>query len=352
MIKPKQKIAVVLSGGGAKGAYEAGALAAIVRKTKAIHVITGASIGAINAAVFAWEYEKTGDMIYAAEKVKTAWSELDNLFRFSFWRIAGQSIYSFIRTGSPLNFPSLVSNKQIKAKLKELIPTDVKISDLKRIELAINATCLTEGKTVSFTRDNDAYLYEAVLASSCIPLIFKTCSIDDGFYVDGGVFNNTPLRDAIAAQATDIFVVELKPKTKDLYLETIPTSENYNSVYQVGSRMVELITDKIMYEDLKNARKINDIIDVIMALQASGTNTALVRKLKNSIGYAKNGKIKRHVNFYEIAPSKRLDPPGTLGFDQKGALLDIMRLGNEDARKQLAGYWHLLNDNYVDIIPV
>lgn len=55
----ERKVTVVLSGGGAKGAYEVGALRSIVRRTQEIHVMTGASIGAINAGVFAWEYKKT-----------------------------------------------------------------------------------------------------------------------------------------------------------------------------------------------------------------------------------------------------------------------------------------------------
>ena len=152
MSRAKRKVAVVLSGGGAKGAYEAGALSTIVRRTQDIHVMTGASIGAINAAVFALEYERTGDMISAAETVKSIWSELDGLFKFSFLRIIGEVLRSYLTTRSPVNFPSLVDNTKIQNKLKELIPDDVKISDIKRIELAINATCLTEGKTVSFTR--------------------------------------------------------------------------------------------------------------------------------------------------------------------------------------------------------
>ena len=335
MRQTKRKIAVVLSGGGAKGAYEAGALASIVKNTQDIHVMTGASIGAINAAVFAWEYEKTGDMIKAAKKVKSTWLELGDLFTISFWRIACQAIRSFIETRNPLNFKSAVDNTKIRRKLKDLIPEDIKISDLKRIELAINATCLTEGKTVSFTRDNDAYLCEAVLASSSIPLVFETQTINGGFYVDGGVFNNTPLRDALMAQATDVFVVELKPKTKDLYMETIQDASEFNSIYQVGGRMVELITDKIMYEDLKNARKINEIIDVILALEASGANPQVIKNLKKSIGYEKNGQVKRHVNFYEIAPSKRLEPPGTLGFEKTDAIKQIIRLGERDAEEQL-----------------
>lgn len=168
MRQKKRKVAVVLSGGGAKGAYEAGALASVVRKTKDIHVMTGASIGAINAAVFAWEYEQTGDMIQAVETVKSTWSELGDLFTVSLWRIAGLALRSYWKTGNPLNFASAVDNTTIRRKLKELIPEDLKISDLKRIELAINATCLTGGKTVSFSRDNDAYLYEAVFVISHI----------------------------------------------------------------------------------------------------------------------------------------------------------------------------------------
>lgn len=335
MSSMKRKVAVVLSGGGAKGAYEAGALKSIVRSTQDIHIMTGASIGAINAAVFAWEYEKTNDMFAAAEKVKSTWSELDGLFKLSAWSIVLKVIRSWFDTRSPVNFPAFVDNTLIREKVKDLIPPHVKISDIKRIELAINATCLTSGKTVSFTRDNDAYLYEAVLASSCIPLIFETQVIKEGYYVDGGIFNNTPLRDALIAQATDVIVVELKPRTKDLYFETIHDLAPFGNVYQVGSRMIEMITDKIMYEDLKNARRINDIIDVVQALERAGENREIIDNLKNSIGYQRNGQVKRHVNFHEIAPSKRLVPPGTLGFENKSAIEEIIRLGERDAEEQL-----------------
>lgn len=331
------KVAVVLSGGGAKGAYAAGALGAIARRTEEIHIMTGASVGAINAALFAWHYEQNGDLIAAAEAVKAAWLDCDALFKISFWRIVAQIFCSYLRTRSPLNFASLVDTTRVKRQIQQLIPKDLKISDLTRIELAINATCLTEGKTVSFTRKNDAYLWQAVLASCSIPLLFETQCLGGGFYVDGGLFNNTPLRDALVAQATDVFVVELKPKAKEVYLKTIHDTGPYSSIAQVGGRMAELITDKIMYEDLKKARKINEIIDIILALEASGTHPHIVANLKKSIGYQKNGTIKRHVNFYEVAPSKRLEPPGTLGFHQTEVLRKIIRLGEMEAKEQLQG---------------
>ncbi len=110
----------------------------------------------------------------------------------------------------------------------------------------------------------------------------------------------------------------------------------FDNVYEVGSRLLELIADKIMYEDLRNARKVDDIIDVILALEATGGDRRVVENLKKSIGYEKNGRIKRHINFYEIAPSKRLEPPGTLGFDKKDAIAEIIRFGEYDAEEQLA----------------
>ena len=87
-----------------------------------------------------------------------------------------------------------------------------------------------------------------------------------------------------------------------------------------------MIMDKIMYEDLKNARKINSIIDVIKALESTGENKKLVKNLKASIGYDKNGQVKRKVEFYEIAPTVSLDPPGTLGFKDLEAIKKIMHI--------------------------
>lgn len=334
MVKNK-KLAVVLSGGGAKGAYEAGALVAIAKAQKRIDVITGASIGAINAALLAWEYEKSGDLLAATEKVRETWLSFDSLFKLSGWHLFKEMLVSLLKTGSPLNFDSFVDNKIIRAKLAELIPPKLKISDLKAMEVYINTTSLTSGKTVSFSASNDAYLYDAVLASSAIPLLFAAQNIAKSFYVDGGIFNNTPLRDAIMAQATDIYVVELKPLKTEDYFETIYDAREYQAVPRVGTRLLELILDKIMYDDLKNAKKINNIIDVIIALEETGGNAPLLAKLKESIGYEKNGHIKHRVNFCEIAPSERLDPPGTLGFDNKEALQKIMAMGEEDAKAAL-----------------
>lgn len=63
------------------------------------------------------------------------------------------------------------------------------------------------------------------------------------------------------AQATVVFVAELKPKNKDLYIEEIQTSVKFDNVCEVGSHLLELIA-----EDLT----VDEIIDVLLALEATG----------------------------------------------------------------------------------
>jgi predicted acylesterase/phospholipase RssA len=178
-------------------------------------------------------------------------------------------------------------------------------------------------------------LGEAVLASSAIPLLLPPRKIGGRYYVDGGVFNNTPLRDAILARAREIIVVSLKPKTKQRCLEEI----EFSGVYQVGARLLELIGDKLMYEDMKRAKRVNEVLEIISALKEAGNNPRLVESLKKAIGYEQDGRVKREVRIYEIFPSRNLEPPGTLGFHHREAILEIMRLGAEDATRQLAGFF-------------
>lgn len=333
------KVAIVLSGGGAKGAYEAGALLPIVQRTQDVHIVTGASIGAINAAVFASTYEDTGDILQAADAVKRAWFEIGPLFKFDLQSIGRNMMSGFLGAGGPINvrrffnFPALVDTTAIKNKINELLP-DCRISDITSIELAVNATNLTTGGTVTFTSENDAPLREAVLASSCLPILFPPVAMADGHFVDGGVFNNTPLKDALVLGATDVFIVGLKPKETVTYFETIVDQDPFANIFDTATRLAELILDKIMYEDLKNARRINKVVAVIHELEKHGDSEAL-RNLKQAIGYEKGDRTKKHVNFHDIAPDDRLDPPGTLGFDQRDALHALIERGEEDAREQL-----------------
>lgn len=127
--------------------------------------------------LFAWEYEQTGDLVAAAETVKSTWLELGGLFEISRLRVILQALTAWINKGSSLHIESIVDNTKIKDKIKQLIPSHLRISDLKRIELAINATCLITGKTVAFTRENDTYICCAVLASGSLTFIFETQAI-------------------------------------------------------------------------------------------------------------------------------------------------------------------------------
>ena len=219
--------------------------------------------------------------------------------------------------------------------VNKILP-DIKIKDLKHIDLAITATDLNRGSSVSFNRYNDCSLRDAVLASICLPALFPTKKIYDTYFVDGGIFNNTPLRDALMLGSKNIIVVELKPKEKETYLREIQTNKKYKNVYDVTLRLLELALDRMMYEDVKKAKKLNKIIRCIRKLEKLKAEPELIQELKESINYEKNNRIKSIVRINEIAPSKRLEPPGTLGFDDIESIRKTMDLGKKDALTQLA----------------
>ncbi len=139
--------------------------------------------------------------------MRDSWFSVDSLFKVSIAGILLNTLAARIKYGSWLSLTSVVTNKKIVETVNRLIP-DKRISDIKRIDLAINATDLSKGRTVTFCRENDASLRDAVLASSCIPVLFPTKKILDDFSIDGGVFNNTPLKDVLVLGATDVFTTD------------------------------------------------------------------------------------------------------------------------------------------------
>lgn len=334
-----RRVALVLSGGGAKAAYEAGALLPIVRKAGRVDIVSGVSTGAINAAVLACTFEQTGNWAKSALAVRRVWAEIGPLFRFELGSVFRKMIGSIVTSDGPFslksffNFPSLVDVAAVRQKVDEIIP-DWRFTDLSRIDLAVAATDLTRGRSVSFDKGNDAPIRQAVLASSCFPVLFPPVEIAGRLHIDGGIFNNTPVKTALLSKATDVFVVGVKPVDSGVQLDSVDADVTYATLFDVGVRLLELILDRLMFEDLANARKHNELIAVIREMESRGED-GLVDRLKAAIEYDEYGDSLHPVNFYDVAPAEPLDPPGTLGFDDEDALQRLIDMGEQDATEQL-----------------
>jgi NTE family protein len=158
------KIGLVLSGGGIRGIAHLGILKALINAGIKFSHISGTSAGAIAGAFYAAGIDpEEGLNIFLKTK-----------------------LLRFVRPA--MGALGLINIERTADLLKQYFPED-QIETLK-IPLTIAATNFSEGKLVYFT---EGPLIRAILASSCIPGIFKPIMINNQMYVDGGILNNFPI---------------------------------------------------------------------------------------------------------------------------------------------------------------
>jgi NTE family protein len=163
----KKKIAVVLSGGGAKGLAHVGVIRELLKYNVEIDFITGTSMGAIVGAIYALE----GNLDLIEKHLKYKTRDLITFRDFSF------------------SLKGLFKGIVIEELLRGIYGTST-FQDTK-IPLIINAVDLETGKEVVFKEGN---LIDAVRASMSIPVVFAPKKIKGKYYVDGGLLDNIPYK--------------------------------------------------------------------------------------------------------------------------------------------------------------
>jgi len=227
-------LALVLSGGGARAAYQAGVVAAIAERAPDLRVpvLTGVSAGAINTISLA---SHAGGFRESAAALRDEWSRLtieqvyrvqvENVWRsVARWlgrRLRGREREVVVRglfDMSPLS--TFLSGR------RDLANIDAKIErgDLRAV--ALSATCYGTGETVTFIQGapdvpvwrraqrravREALTWDHVLASSAIPLLFPAVEIGQAFYGDGSVRQAAPLAPAIHLGAGRILAIGMRP---------------------------------------------------------------------------------------------------------------------------------------------
>jgi NTE family protein len=243
--------ALVLGGGGAKGAYEAGALYHFVGERK-IHydIITGTSVGALNGTLLA-QFPK-GREGEAAEELKKLWFSLDTpmIYRKWYWGL----LWFLPIFWKPSAFTSAPLRKLVYEKLRV---RDVKDSGKK---LRVGATSLTTGERRIWTEES-ADLAEGVLASSAFPGGFEPVVSGGEVYLDDGLREITPIGEAVSAGATRVDVISLDT-------ERLRTGFVEGSVIKGAPRVLEAMLHEIDVWDYKGAELYNDIIELACLLPA------------------------------------------------------------------------------------
>lgn len=181
----KKKIGLALSGGSVLGTAHIGSLRALEENGIRPDYIAGTSIGAFVGAFYAFGF--SCDEI---EKIALEFKWLD---------IVDLSLSKY----------ALLSNGKMEKLIKKHLG-DRQIEEAK-IPLAIVATDIAKGKKVVFKKGP---VSKAVMASTCIPGIFKPVEIEKKVLVDGGVLENLPVKTVKKMGAEHIIAIDLNAKHK------------------------------------------------------------------------------------------------------------------------------------------
>ena len=255
--------ALVLQGGGALGAYQAGAFAALDEAGFSFDWIAGISIGAINAALICGNREK--DRLTA---LATFWDTITGNLAVTtpFWLPAGRRAFSelaaaevtmagapgFFRPRLPSAFwpfgpaPALsfYDTSPLEATLNELVDFDYLNAEGPR--LCVGATNVETGNFTYFDSRTTRIDARHIMASGALPPGFPPVEIDGRFYWDGGLVSNTPLQyvmeHAEGDQPLCVFQVDLFNARGGLPADVIEVQQRQKDI-QYSSR-TRLTTDR------------------------------------------------------------------------------------------------------------
>lgn len=196
---PPVKRALVLSGGGGRGAYQVGVWRRLQEVGWQPDLVCGTSIGSLNGALIC-----SG---YTADRMEHLWKTMHNkkVFSLSLWGRLKYWIHRWL--GRHPNWPALMESDA----LRELLTTTIDVHDIRRNSprLVVSATNIRRAMVEYFTGEQLDIVH--LVASCSIPLVFPWCEIEGEYYWDGGVLANTPVFPALEAGASDILVVMLSP---------------------------------------------------------------------------------------------------------------------------------------------
>lgn len=227
--KSRKTLNLALQGGGAHGAFTWGVLDRLLDEDGlTLEGISGTSAGAMNAAMLAIGYERDGPA-GAKAMLEEFWRAVSDAGRFSPlqrglfdglvgnpWNLDYSPAFQFFdamtRAVSPYQFNPMDLNP-----LRDVLARVIDEGELRacrRIRLFVCATNVRTGKARIFA-DDDLSI-DALLASACLPTVYRAVEIDGEAYWDGGYMGNPALYPLIYnCSSPDIAIVQINPLTRE-----------------------------------------------------------------------------------------------------------------------------------------
>lgn len=225
----KPCLAFVLGGGGARGAYQIGAVRALFEAGLTPDLLVGTSIGAANAAALAlWGNDLTA--VHALELAYDKAADADmldtNLTRLAFQALSGR----FDFTGG---------RKAAEFLITTGIYPDLTFGQLQDVRLGLIGADLNSGMPIIYGQNPQDSILDGVLASMTLPPWFEPIEREGHMIMDGGVLSNLPIEPALRLGATEIVAIDIDDPN------SLPTPDN--PLLTLVGRLISAVTLRQTY---------------------------------------------------------------------------------------------------------
>lgn len=291
----RNQYALMLSGGGARAAYQVGVLKALTQCLPRNHqipfpILSGTSAGAINAAAMAC-YASCYHL--GVRKLEWVWKNFktqqvyDSSFSATFRYIIGNYFSSYRSEHYPKNASSLLNNQPLRHLIKKML-------DFNRIDrnilqghlrsLSITASSYSKRDCVSYYQGVDdienwhrhrrrgiatTLEVDHLMASSAIPLVFPTVRIGDEFLGDGAIHQISPLSTPIHLGARKILIIGVDKEVNDTAFEVDKTFPNSAAI---AGHLLDTVFADTLDADLERLMRVNQTLSLFTKKQREQTH--------------------------------------------------------------------------------
>lgn len=278
---------LLLTGGGARAAYQVGVLSAIGQFLPRNHsvpfpIISGTSAGAINATALACF---ASCFRLGIKKLEWVWKNFstEQVYHSSYRHVFGDMVTNFLSRyqADYANKPatSLLNNAPLRDLLNHVLDFERLESNINRgylSSIAITASSYTSGDSITFFQGQDSIKpwtrakrrgqptminTDHLLASAAIPLVFPAVRINHEQFGDGTIHQLSPLSPSIHMGARKIFIIGLEQPKEPIYRhENIIRPPNFATV--AGHLLDTVFTDTLK-SDIERMERVNNTLDLI-----------------------------------------------------------------------------------------
>ncbi len=282
--KNADRIGLLLSGGGARAAYQVGVLRAICEllpknASNPFHIISGTSAGALNAASLACHAHRLRTGVKLLEHV---WKNIssDKVYTPQSGKLLGSAsimLFASMRTKDTDVPISLLDNSPLLHLLQRVLKLDKIQRNIDRgllDALSITTSSYNTGESVSFYQGmkglsdwqgphrigrSGTISYSHLMASSALPVLFPAVKIDQHFYVDGAVRQLAPTSTPIHLGATRLLVIGVSGNRSNSPMGN--TNAVAPSILQILGHILNSAFVDTLENDLEFLRDMNDVLD-------------------------------------------------------------------------------------------